>query len=220
MVEEVPFWWHTINFGDAVVSPGHNNLYDQGVISKALPFDLTGKSVLDVGCWDGAHSFEAEEKDAAEVLAIDSGQQQEFVRSRYDQEIDPTQGIRTAQKLLDSAVQFEPIDFSEMEGSGQEFDVTFYLGVLYHQRYPLRSLRTLREVTGETAIIESATLRWPSQKPQYKFYPNDEFNHDPTNWFVPNVPGLLDWVHRAGFQKAELLKRYGLGSRAIVQAWK
>ena len=37
-----------------------------------LPEDLTGRSVLDIGAWDGAFSFEAERRGAKRVLVTDS----------------------------------------------------------------------------------------------------------------------------------------------------
>lgn len=219
IVEEVPFWWHTINFGDGVFSPGHKNQHAQGIVSTALPTDLADRTVLDVGCWDGRYSFEAEERGAAEVLAIDDGWQKEFVRRRYGEEIDPAQGIRTARKVLDSTVRFEPIGLSELAGSGKEFDVTFYLGMVSRQVNPVQSLRVLHELTGETAIIESETLRQRNSKPRYKLYNHGEGGKS-GNLYVPNVAALLDWCRQAGFQRTEMLRRYKLGSRTIVQAWK
>ena len=45
-------WWHSIDLGHGIVTPGRTNLPDKvGYIG--LPDDLTGRSVLDVGAWDG-----------------------------------------------------------------------------------------------------------------------------------------------------------------------
>jgi len=38
----------------------------------ALPEDLSGMSVLDIGSWDGFFAFEAERRGASRVLATDS----------------------------------------------------------------------------------------------------------------------------------------------------
>ena len=38
----------------------------------ALPDDFSGKSVLDIGAWDGAYSFAAERRGASRVVAVDS----------------------------------------------------------------------------------------------------------------------------------------------------
>ena len=64
-------WFHTIDLGNGVVTPGDDN---SPVKLKRLAFppDLSGKTFLDIGAWDGFFSFEAERRGAARVLATDS----------------------------------------------------------------------------------------------------------------------------------------------------
>src|SRR2546425_13279142 len=64
-------WWHTIDLGNGVVTPGRvDNL---GTLRRiGMPGRLDGKTVLDVGAWDGFYSFEAERRGASRVLATDS----------------------------------------------------------------------------------------------------------------------------------------------------
>ena len=64
-------WWHKIDLGNGIVTPG----YDQSstkLKKLKIPKDLSGKTVLDIGAWDGFFSFEAERRGAKRVLAIDS----------------------------------------------------------------------------------------------------------------------------------------------------
>src|SRR3954453_10372067 len=63
-------WFHTIDLGHGIVTPGRDESARKLDWIK-LPTDLTGRSVLDIGAWDGFFSFEAERR-GAEVLAIDS----------------------------------------------------------------------------------------------------------------------------------------------------
>ena len=65
------FWWHSVDLGDEV-TPGHKSpeLLEHEWANLHLP-DLAGRSVLDVGCWDGWFSFRAEERGAARVVALD-----------------------------------------------------------------------------------------------------------------------------------------------------
>ncbi|HUT33828.1 MAG TPA: hypothetical protein VNE39_10125 [Planctomycetota bacterium] len=75
-VDALRYWWHHIPLGHGIVTPGHQggpgiNGTQQTLERLHLPEDLTGKSVLDVGAWDGAFSFEAERRGAARVLATD-----------------------------------------------------------------------------------------------------------------------------------------------------
>lgn len=57
-VAEIPFWWHHIELGYGIVTPGHywNGRFDilQLLLEKLdLSKDLSGKSVIDIGAWDG-----------------------------------------------------------------------------------------------------------------------------------------------------------------------
>src|SRR5947209_18146324 len=63
-------WWHSIDLGDGVVTPGGYDNREQ-LRRAAMPADLTGWSVLDVGAWDGYYSFEAERRGASRVMALD-----------------------------------------------------------------------------------------------------------------------------------------------------
>ena len=61
-------WFHSIPLRDGIVTPGRDNSMDK-LGQVCLPEDLTGKSVLDIGAWDGFFSFQAERNGAERVLA-------------------------------------------------------------------------------------------------------------------------------------------------------
>ena len=64
-------WYHRIDLGDGIVTPGVDPS-PRKLERLRLPADLGGKTVLDVGAWDGFFSFEAERRGASRVLATDS----------------------------------------------------------------------------------------------------------------------------------------------------
>src|SRR5213593_924476 len=64
-------WWHTIDLGDGIVTPGVDPTPAR-LHQIQFPVDLTNKTVLDIGAWDGFFSFEAERRGARRVLATDS----------------------------------------------------------------------------------------------------------------------------------------------------
>jgi tRNA (mo5U34)-methyltransferase len=71
-VDAVPYWFHSIDLGGGVVTPGHK---PEAVLraefdALGLP-DLRGRSVLDIGGWDGFFAFEAERRGAARVAVLD-----------------------------------------------------------------------------------------------------------------------------------------------------
>src|SRR4051812_38758688 len=94
-------WYHDFDFpgGLAVRSnspyaPDHRNLW-AFIESELNELDFRGKSVLDVGCWDGYWSFYAERRGAGPVLATDD----------FTQNWAGSRGLLLARELLGSRVQ-------------------------------------------------------------------------------------------------------------------
>ena len=73
-VQSVPFWWHSIDLGSGIVTPGTQSqeFLKARMRSLQLP-DLQGKSVLDIGAYDGFYSFEVERLGAARVSEEEAG---------------------------------------------------------------------------------------------------------------------------------------------------
>src|SRR5438045_7785979 len=63
-------WYHTIDLGGGVVTNGVDDT-PQRLARVQLPASLNGKTVLDIGAWDGYFSFECERRGAARVVALD-----------------------------------------------------------------------------------------------------------------------------------------------------
>ena len=72
MADGVGFWWHSIDLGHGVVTPGAKSPEQLAheLQAIALP-DLRGRTVLDIGGWDGFFAFEAERRGAARVAVLD-----------------------------------------------------------------------------------------------------------------------------------------------------
>jgi tRNA (mo5U34)-methyltransferase len=233
-MEAVGFWFHSIDLGGGLVAPGvmPNATLHQIFGEMALP-DLHGKSVLDIGAWDGFYSFEAERQGAARVLSLDHYMWSVDLAGRPtaspnvataevtsppeypDTELwDPVnlpgkRGYDLAHELLDSQVECHAEDFMEMDLAPLgTFDVVFYLGVLYHMQEPLRALRRLRQVTGELAVVETEATVFPGfeDKPIFHFWPGTELNDDPSNWWSPNLTGLVGMLRAAGFSQVDVLR--------------
>src|SRR2546423_13391176 len=64
-----PLWYHTIEVAPGVVTPGWFAL--RSVVDRMPWPDVRGKRCLDVGTYDGFLAFELEQRGAAEVLATD-----------------------------------------------------------------------------------------------------------------------------------------------------
>jgi tRNA (mo5U34)-methyltransferase len=195
--------------------------------------DLGGKSVLDIGAYDGFFSFAAEILGAARVTALDhyvwSTDMVEYMkdwresqqtgaplppphesRHWHPQELPGRRPFDAARSLLGSEIEPVVGDFMEMDLSSLgRFDIVLYLGVLYHMEDPLRAMRRVASVTapGGLAVIETAAIEVPELAGSaiWEFYPGQEFNNDPTNWWAPNAKALEGLCLAAGFQEVRLL---------------
>ena len=194
-------WYHTIDLGDGVVTKGIDNSPERLARVK-LPEDLSGRSVLDIGAWDGFFSFEAERRGASRVVATDhyawhgtgwgTGQGKA--------------GFELARAMLSSRV--EDLDVDVMELSAQRvgtFDVVLFLGVLYHLPNPLVALERVASVTRELLILETVVDMVGVGRPAAAFYPARELHDDPTNWWGPNHAAVRGMLEGAGFARIDII---------------
>lgn len=205
-------WWHRIDLGHGIVTPGSDDS-PRKLARLGMPADLTGKSVLDVGAWDGFFSFEAERRGASRVVAIDA--------SWTGGDGGPTKyGFNLAHRALGSKVEAHHMSVYDLDPARLgTFDVVLFLGVLYHVRDPMGSLDRVRSVTRGVAIIETETDMLWTGRPAMGFYPGAELNADPSNWFGPNIPALLGMARAAGFGGARVHSKSSLVHRA-GRAWR
>jgi len=156
--------------------------------------------VLDIGGWDGYFAFEAERRGASRVLATDS--------YSWDGGGWGTQaGFQLARRVLDSRVGDLKIDVLDLspERVGV-FDLTLFLGVLYHMRHPLLALERVASVTGKMLILDTHVDLLHHARPMMAFYPERELNDDPTNWWGPNPAAVEAMLQTVGFREVKLVR--------------
>jgi SAM-dependent methyltransferase len=160
-VEAVPFWFHTfaLNRAAGIYTPGAAR--DHRYRVPALPGDFSRQRVLDVGTFDGFYAFLAEHRGAERVVAIDSEQYRQWVKSRWSIELMGGEGFRTIQRLIGSGVEYRRMDAFELDRLGQSFDLVFCFGILHRVENPLGLLRLLRAHTaaGGTVLVETYGIR-------------------------------------------------------------
>lgn len=189
-------WFHSIPFPDGTMSDGvgkYENL--KACADLVFKFPLAGKSVLDIGAWDGFFSFEAEKRGAKRVLATDY-----FVWEKLDRK----DGFDFAYNKIQSKVEKQVIDLPDLtvENIGK-FDTVLFLGVLYHLKDPMVQLERLLPLAKELFMIETLTTANDLDRPVLQYLPGRSVNNDPTNFFAPNLLALTAMLADLGYTNIE-----------------
>lgn len=202
-------WFHEIMFSNGAKTVAYDvTIKKQTKNMHSLPSSLNGKSVLDIGTYNGAWAFEAIRRGATRVTAIDyfvwAGNNQHhfynfcFARSQfgYESKID---------------YKFLPIeDLSPAKFDGAKFDVVFFFGILYHAEDPIGYLRRVRSVLkdGGIALIETVVDGLDIPYPVAVIYEGShQLNGDGTNDFGPNELGVIAMMKKAGFSRVDVTQR-------------
>lgn len=209
-VAENPLWYHTIDLGDGIVTPGW---FDLRAIVERMPWpDVRGKRCLDVGTYDGHLAFELERRGAAEVVATDLDDHTQWdwppdVRSQAPETLaaiaGPEKGLgfRIAKDALGSSVERVALSVYDLspETVG-EFDVVVCGSLLLHLRDPLGALEAIRGVCrGRFLSADHVDLRLTVAHPRR---PVARLNGSGglVHWWVPNASGLRRMLFAAGFE--------------------
>lgn len=222
-------WYHRMALPGGVVTPGVNDA--ARIMSRLrLPASLAGRSVLDVGAWDGFYSFESARRGAARVLATDS-----FVWS--GQTWGSQQGFLLARRALglEHRVEDRLVDVMDLDPQtvGGRFDLVLLLGVLYHLRDPVTALERVASVCADLLVLETETALNKLRTPAAAVFPGRELNGDESNWYAYNVAALRGLLARVGFTDVEVvwrtsaprrvgraLSRSRAGPAAVRSAWR
>ena len=188
-------WFHQCRLDADLHTPGIDNGHTK-LAALGIP-DITGKTVIDIGAVDGYFSFAAEALGAARVLATDH-------HAWHIDWLDGKGNFLMMRDLYASGVEMMdiPVEHLSPETVGV-FDVTLFLGVLYHTEMPLQYLRILRSITGEVAIVESLADLVSVKRPAAAYYPGATLNEDSSNVWGPNPAAIEAMLYEAGFARVE-----------------
>ncbi len=208
-IRELGPWFHNMRIGGVQTAPDHF-LGDYPSLkwrrfAHAIPADLTGCTVLDIGCNAGFYSLEMKRRGADRVVGIDWDDAY-LAQARF------------AAEANEAEIEFRQMSVYDVAALGEQFDVVLFMGVLYHLRHPLLALDLLYEhVVGDLLVFQSM-LRGSAEvaevAPDYPFaeqavfddpaFPRMHFierkySGDPTNWWVPNRSAMEAMLRSAGF---------------------
>jgi tRNA (mo5U34)-methyltransferase len=209
-IEALGPWFHNIDLGGVWTAPDHflgdypGDKFRR--FAPHLPEDLSGRTVLDIGCNAGFYSMEMKRRGAERVVGVDSD----------DRYLD--QARFAAATLGYDNIEFRKLSVYDVAALGETFDVVIFMGVLYHLRHPLLALDLIREHAARDLLIFQSMQRGSSSiYPLEKDYPFEvteifhesgypklhfierEYAHDWTNWWVPNRACAEAMLRASGF---------------------
>lgn len=209
-INELGPWFHNLSLHGIQTAPNHF-LGDYPSVKfehfrDAIPADLTGKSVLDIGCNGGFYSLEMKRRGASRVLGIDTDEH--YLRQ-----------ARFAAEIEDADIQFLRLPVWDVAALRERFDLVIFMGVLYHLRHPLLALDLIHEHVAKDLLLFQSMQRGsrdiapvatdydfnapaPFDDPGYPklHFIEHRYSHDETNWWVPNRACVEAMLRSSGFQ--------------------
>jgi tRNA (mo5U34)-methyltransferase len=209
-VSELGEWFHNLDIRGVQTAPDHflgdYPSFKWRRFQHAIPADLSGKSVLDIGCNAGFYSIEMKRRGAQRVVGIDSD-------SGYLAQ------ARFAADMNGVDIEFHELDVYSVPELKEQFDIVLFMGVLYHLRHPLLALDLLHEHAVKDMLVFQSLTRGTSEvlplEDDYSFDETDIFEkpgypvmhfvehsyaHDPTNWWIPNRACVEAMLRSSGFE--------------------
>jgi len=208
-IVELGEWFHNINLRGHPTAP-HHFLGDYPMVkwrafADAIPHDLTGRTVLDIGCNGGFYSIEMKRRGADRVVGIDWDE-------RYLAQ------ARFAAEVSGADIEFKQLSVYDIASLGEQFDVVLFMGVLYHLRHPLLALDLLHEHATRDVLVFQSMLRGAQEvltvADDYPFsdtsvfdapgfpkmhFVERKYTGDATNWWIPNRAAAEAMLRSAGF---------------------
>lgn len=202
-------WFHNLKLNGIATAPDHF-LGDYPAVkwrrfAHALPRDLSGRSVLDIGCNAGFYAIEMKRRGAARVVGIDEDE-------RYLAQ------ARLAAEVCGADIEFKKMSVYQVEKLGERFDLVLFMGVFYHLRHPLLALDLIRAHAVRDLFVFQAMLRGSRDiepiADDYRFSERKIFDKpgfprlhfiekayagDRTNWWIPNRACVEALLRSAGF---------------------
>lgn len=209
-IERLGPWFHNLDLQGVPTAPDHF-LGDYPAVkwrsfADAIPRDLHGCSVLDIGCNAGFYSLEMKRRGARRVVAIDS-EDLYLAQARF------------AAAVSGMDIEIHKLSVYDLAALHERFDLVLFMGVLYHLRHPLLALDLIHEHAAGDLMIFQSMHRGSSAvepvEPDYEFWTTEHFErpgypklhfiehryaNDASNWWVPNRACVEAMLRSAGFE--------------------
>ncbi|GAA4439852.1 TIGR04290 family methyltransferase [Pontibacter saemangeumensis] len=213
-IEQLGPWFHNLHLPNGAQTAPHHTLGDFPAfkwqqLEAHIPADLSGWEVLDIGCNAGFYSIELARR-GANVLGIDVDphylRQAEWAAKQFG---------------LEDKIELKQMQVYDVAHLDRQFDLVWYMGVLYHLRYPLLSLDILSQKTRRMMVFQTLTMpggeaaatpddfeindrgrmleeSWPKMA-----FIEKKMAGDITNWWAPNHAAIEAMLRTCGLRVTE-----------------
>jgi tRNA (mo5U34)-methyltransferase len=209
-VEALGPWFHNLDLNGVRTAPEHF-LGDYPTVkwsrfANAIPGDLSGCSVLDIGCNAGFYAMQMKRRGAERVVGIDTVDEY-LAQARF------AAGVNGLE------IEFRKLSVYDVGALRERFDLVMFMGVLYHLRHPLLALDLVHEHAASDLLLFQSMQRGSDEvealETNYDFWNVDLFDRpafprlhfverryadDPTNWWIPNRACVEAILRSSGFQ--------------------
>jgi tRNA (mo5U34)-methyltransferase len=209
--EELGPWFHNLHLPNGSQTCPNHPLGDfpsfkWQKLHGFLPQDLTGATVLDVGCNAGFYSIELARRGAL-VTALDVDEHY-LAQARWASQIFG----------VSERITFQRAQVYSLSRSERRWDIVLFLGVLYHLRYPMLGLDIVSRCVEKQLIIQSLSTpdeagvivpedlqlsdRAPMSQPGWPklSFIEHRVAGDQTNWWAPNPQCLEAMLRSTGLR--------------------
>jgi len=154
--------------------------------------DLSGRTVLDVGCGNGYFGYQMLGAGAKAVIGIDP--MWLFISQ-----------FLVLREFAGNVPNFVlPLGVDDLSAELTGFDSVFSMGVLYHRKSENEHLIKLRNLLreGGELVLETLVLDTPDKK---VLIPNGRYAKMRNVWALPSLSILTAWVTNAGFKNVRVV---------------
>jgi len=239
-------WFYPFDFGGGLrtqsnVPPHVVDIFEtrrrmvEGVVTAHFGERLPGVRCIDIGCHEGFYSFAMARLGVERITGLDL-RETNLSKARFAAERLGHTGIELRQGNI------ETLDTSALG----TFDLTLFLGVLYHLENPMQALRNLRAVCSDVCVIETQVIdevegeaEWGAQEWTRPYHgvlalidETDEFSADNTETghspvaTCPSPKALEFMLTQVGFARVEYVEppadayeQHARGKRVICAAY-
>jgi ubiquinone/menaquinone biosynthesis C-methylase UbiE len=246
-IAELGPWFYRFQFADGVeTAPGVPSQVEgifetrRRMVEAAADAHFGGRireiECLDIGCHEGYYSIAMARAGVRRVTGVDA-RIENLRRARF-----------VAQAMEIDNIDYRPGRVETLaRDEGRTYELTLFLGVLYHVEDPMLCLRNVAAVTGELCLIETQVIdevegfaEWGSREWTRRYHgvlalidESGEFDGGNRETGVtpmvtcPSPKALVNMLRQAGFSRAEILapppdayEQHARGKRVVCAAWK